>query len=289
MKPPSASFRTASDQLRPVSSPGFLCLVLLSVCILSPLTTSASPVRHVLTTGHHSLSGPRSGKHKGHHHMTVPGSHQHRKSKLAYPCGLAQSSFDHPLASLVARSKPTAHLYKQVMSPARKTKLRADKLKHKFLKYLNEDNFEVGLVDQRQDWLPDVPSPSLDAFLKYDTKPEDAFKESFILMQYFVVGIEQILMDIVLHDGHMLDDFTLLQEDMNQIMQEICYSMHDLGIAPQVYIRHDVMSHRFRDLRSSSRRHVRDYLILRDFILALDFVQQLFAHLRIKERRFTDG
>ncbi|KAI1305834.1 hypothetical protein HDE_01234 [Halotydeus destructor] len=187
----------------------------------------------------------------------------------------------------VVKPQPWGQLCMRVTSTAHKAVQHADKVKSALLKDLNEDNFELGLEDQRQEWLPDVPSPSLEAFAKYDDKPENAFKEAFIMMQYFVVGIEQILMDIVLHNGQSVDDMKLLQEDINQIMQEIRYSMHDLGIAVDGDITHDVMSHRFRDMKSSSKRNVRDYLILREYIRALDFVQQLFAHLRVKGRQAT--
>jgi len=123
----------------------------------------------------------------------------------------------------------------------------------------------------------------------YAKQLDEAFKKAFMLMQYFAVGMHQILLDITLYEGRLLSEFRHLEECLYQILCEVQLGMHVRGVVPDRHVLHEAMSHEFRDLRDGTQRNLRDFLILRDYIKALDFVQQLFTYLKIREQESRDS
>ena len=98
------------------------------------------------------------------------------------------------------------------------------------------------------------------------------------------MGLEQILLDQVLHDGKMTQEFKDIEYDLFQLLCEIQLGMHLQSITPKPDIIREVMSHQYRDINETSLRNLRDYLILRDYISATNFIAQLFAYLRSKPK-----
>lgn len=101
-------------------------------------------------------------------------------------------------------------------------------------------------------------------------------------MQYFAVGIHQVLMDMEQHNGKLLHRFKKIKDDLYSVLCEVQLGMYVKGIEVDEHVLQDVMSHKYRDIESDTIRNFRDFLILRDYIKVLDFVFQLFAHLRAK-------
>lgn len=51
-------------------------------------------------------------------------------------------------------------------------------------------------------------------------------------------------------------------------------------IEPDPYVRKDVMGQEYKDISKKSTRNIRDFLILRDYVNAVNFTHHLFIHLR---------
>lgn len=113
------------------------------------------------------------------------------------------------------------------------------------------------------------------------SQPQDAFKSAFEYIQYFAVGLEQILLDQVLHDGQMTSEFKDIEYDLFQLLCEIQLGMHLQNIEPKEDVLRNVMSHQYRDINETSLRNLRDYLILRDYIAATNYIAELFAFLKV--------
>ena len=166
---------------------------------------------------------------------------------------------------------------------------------------------------------------------------DEAFKKTFQFLQYFAVGVEQILMDIILHDGKMWSDMKRVENQLYQIICEVRLGMYLRGVShavrdaeagsrqqqpaqtlivimiflfvfdshsycsylllgnknsrsipgiaqiePDRDVMHSAMSHEFRDIDNASRRNTRDYLILRDYIRAVQFIMEMFRHLKLQ-------
>ncbi|CAG2110559.1 unnamed protein product [Medioppia subpectinata] len=145
-----------------------------------------------------------------------------------------------------------------------------------------DPEFEEGVKTYRQEWLPEVPATSEQVFQRMSF--DEAFTTAYEYIQHFAVGLEQILLDQVLHDGKMTTDFKDIEYDLFQLLCEIQLGMHLQNIQPKADVLRHVMSHQYRDINEASLRNLRDYLILRDYISATNFIAQLFAYLRSKAR-----
>jgi hypothetical protein len=82
----------------------------------------------------------------------------------------------------------------------------------------------------------------------------------------------------------MTTQFKDIEYDLFQLLCEIQLGMHLQNIQPKADVLRHVMSHQYRDINESSLRNLRDYLILRDYISANNFIAQLFAYLKSKAR-----
>lgn len=96
------------------------------------------------------------------------------------------------------------------------------------------------------------------------------------------MGLEQILLDQILHDGKMITQFKDIEYELFQLLCEIQFGMHVQNIQLKSDVLRHVMSHQYRDINESSLRNLRDYLILRDYIAATNFITQLFAYHKSK-------
>lgn len=96
---------------------------------------------------------------------------------------------------------------------------------------------------------------------------DQAFKKAFQFLQYFAVGVEQILMDIILHDGKMWSDVKRVESQLYQVICEVRLGMYVRGV-----------SHSVRGPRCGSRpSHQQSLIVLMIFCLPACF---LFALIR---------
>ena len=107
-------------------------------------------------------------------------------------------------------------------------------------------------------------------------------------MQYFAVGIEQILIDQQLHDGLLLDQFKEIKYELYQLLCDLQYALHLLNIPQKPNVSRSVMSYEYRDIKELSRRNLRDYRILREYINATHFIENLFAYSKTKIMEIMD-
>lgn len=66
---------------------------------------------------------------------------------------------------------------------------------------------------------------------------DEALKKAFQFLQYFAVGVEQILMDIILHDGKMWSDMKRVENQLYQIICEVRLGMYLRGVSHAVRAR----------------------------------------------------
>lgn len=113
---------------------------------------------------------------------------------------------------------------------------------------------------------------------------ETAFQKAYEYLQYFGVGLEQILLDQVLYDGQFATLFREVENHLTQVLCELQLGMYMLKIEPNPDVMRDVMSQNYRDLNEMSNRNLRDFLILRDYIEAANYVTELFMYLKNKNK-----
>lgn len=93
------------------------------------------------------------------------------------------------------------------------------------------------------------------------------------------MGFEQIILDQTIHGGRFLGAFRDLENDLTQVLCELQLGLFSLRVPPSPDVLRDAMSQEYRDVQARTIRNIRDYLILRDFVAAADFVAQLFGYL----------
>ncbi|XP_025017222.1 uncharacterized protein LOC112539170 [Tetranychus urticae] len=139
---------------------------------------------------------------------------------------------------------------------------------------LADEDFESGLDSLRHGWLPEISSSVNDII-----EEGDAFRRSFQYLQYFAIGLEQLLLDQILHEGRMIKEFREIEDKLSQLLCEIQLGMWYRNIKPDKHIEFEVMTQEYRDIADASRRMIRDYLLLRDLVKLTDYITQIFANL----------
>lgn len=205
------------------------------------------------------------------------------KPRWVNPCDLAGHVFDPSRDMTNAPSISMEELYNNVISRARVCRDHALKAKENFLREtFGDPEFEAGVSDYRQDWLPESPEITDEHFNSMNN--ETAFQKAYEYLQYFGVGLEQILLDQVLYDGQFATLFREVENHLTQVLCELQLGMYMLKIEPNPDVMRDVMSQNYRDLNEMSNRNLRDFLILRDYIEAANYVTELFMYLKNKNK-----
>ena len=104
-------------------------------------------------------------------------------------------------------------------------------------------------------------------------------------IESFAVAIEQILVDQDLYSGYdWLDSKELknMDEDNYNILCEIRTTMSLVfGSVDEHFLTNtsrDIMANRYRNIKQVSKRMLRDYLILKQYVTTTDYISTLFAY-----------
>ncbi|CAG0902232.1 unnamed protein product [Cyprideis torosa] len=138
---------------------------------------------------------------------------------------------------------------------------------------------------QRYEWLPtkeEIPKSI------GDPTPESALQaletSSFLptlyeFFQKYSVGLEQVLLDEAIYEGEYLEDLKVTEDRVGALLCELQVSMMEKGITPNPDVSREIMSEEFRDIESDAMRNLRDWIILRDLMNALEFSLDALAYL----------
>ncbi|KAK0159813.1 hypothetical protein PV327_010886 [Microctonus hyperodae] len=142
------------------------------------------------------------------------------------------------------------------------------------------------------DWLPNqkaipkqlgehLPKEYLDKL-----NPEELDRILLDIYQYlqlYAVGLEQIVWD---QDDYRLGagkNFSDAEFKLRTVLCEVQVALEERGVQPRVEVTRAAMSNEYRLLgRSTTYRNVRDWLIFRDYMNGLEFLIEVFDHLRQK-------
>ncbi|XP_053204712.1 uncharacterized protein LOC128389190 [Panonychus citri] len=174
-------------------------------------------------------------------------------------------------------SQPSVRdIYEKITRRASTTKGLSENIRQQFIKFLGDEDFESGVIDLRLEWLPEVQA-IIEEFEQFEEP--DALRKSFKYLQYFAVGLEQINLDQVLHDGSLIDEFREIEDHLRQLLCELQLGMWYREISPEDHIGQEIMAQEYRDISDDSRRLIRDYLLVRDLSQLVDQIKSLFLRL----------
>lgn len=98
-------------------------------------------------------------------------------------------------------------------------------------------------------------------------------------LQKIAVGLEQIAWDQEDQNGPFLDNFRNAEFNLRAVLCEIQMALYNRGVTMRDDILRDSMSDEFRNIPDETSRNLRDFLIFRDYMNALEYTKQVFEHL----------
>ncbi|XP_043267715.1 uncharacterized protein [Venturia canescens] len=210
--------------------------------------------------------------------------------KWVNPCGLAAEDFAGDLDVVQLRDE---QLLRQVVVQA-KTALdhaqlfRDDYIKRTFSTDLQD--MHTNWKNNHYDWLPglnEIPKhlgESLDSeyLQKLEIRLLDtALLDAYEYMQRYAVGLEQIVWDQEDHRLEFRKQFKDTEFNLRTVLCELQVALVERGVTPRPDITRDAMSSEYREMSGQETyRNLRDWLIFRDYMNGLEYIVQVFDHLR---------
>lgn len=99
-------------------------------------------------------------------------------------------------------------------------------------------------------------------------------------LQKIAVGLEQIVWDQEDQNGPFLDNFRAAEYNLRALLCEIQMALYNRGVTMKDDIMRDSMSDEFRNMPDDTSRNLRDFLIYRDYMNALEYTKQVFEYLK---------
>ncbi|GIX93465.1 uncharacterized protein CDAR_408941 [Caerostris darwini] len=208
--------------------------------------------------------------------------HNMSEPRWINPCDLPGHLFD-PLSDMVGA--PYVDEFEIAQGLAKKSRLARDQAKHLFTEFIDEafadGSFLDGLSSHRLTWLPKVTRSEV----RNMDLPE-ACPFWFRVMQYYGVGMEQVIMDEVLYGGSFLTFYREAENHLTQLLCQLQMSIYLLRVKQDPDVLRDVMNQKYRS-GAMSQRMLRNYLIFRDYINALEIMVETFEGLQARTKPTT--
>ncbi|XP_076334435.1 uncharacterized protein LOC143238248 isoform X2 [Tachypleus tridentatus] len=200
------------------------------------------------------------------------------KPRWVNPCGLPDHLLDPDSDFQNLPPFSLKELVSKVVEVTESTKNHAESVENEFrMKVFKDSAFNVDYM--RQEWLPVIPPISKDHFKSVNVR--EAYRKTFQYLQYYAVGVDEMKMDQVLHpeSGQFLDHFQEVENRIREVLCEFQLGMYTLNIRQNPDVMKNVMSTEYRDIPEESKRNLRDYLILRDYLKCITYTWELFSYL----------
>ncbi|XP_015437920.1 PREDICTED: uncharacterized protein LOC107193053 [Dufourea novaeangliae] len=219
--------------------------------------------------------------------MTLENRRLSSPPKWVNPCGLAAEDFTGDLDVVQLTDSQLLH---QVVVQAKTALMHAELFRDDYVKRTFNIDFadlHSTFKDNHYDWLPgpkEIPKQlgePLDqeylAKLELDTALIDAYE----YMQKYAVGLEQIVWDQEDLQLEFRKQFKDTEYKLRTVLCELQVALVERQLSSRPDVTRDIMKSEFRTMSSSETyRNLRDWLIFRDYMNGLEYVVQVFEHLR---------
>ncbi|XP_076362608.1 uncharacterized protein LOC143253143 isoform X2 [Tachypleus tridentatus] len=170
-------------------------------------------------------------------------------------------------------------LVSHVIEAANTARKHAGVVKNQFLEtYFPDEEFNVDYM--RQHWLPEVPPTTFGHFKSMNIS--GAYKQTFEFMQYYAVGVEEMRLDQDLHPesgATFQERFQEIQFNARTLLCNLQFGMINMKIKQNPDILRQVMQEEYRNIEEESRRNLRDFIILRDYVKTVTYIWELFTYI----------
>ncbi|XP_011878734.1 PREDICTED: uncharacterized protein LOC105568007 [Vollenhovia emeryi] len=114
--------------------------------------------------------------------------------------------------------------------------------------------------------------------LEINTSLVDAYE----YMQKYAVGLEQVVLDQKDYQPKYHQKFTEAEWKLRAVLCEIQVALEERSVTRRPDVTRDVMTSDFRTMTDMTFRDLRDWLIFREYMNGLEYVIQVFSHLRLR-------
>ncbi|XP_076054902.1 uncharacterized protein LOC143033403 [Oratosquilla oratoria] len=140
----------------------------------------------------------------------------------------------------------------------------------------------LGSMSDRPPYLPEIPLAQATDTVSPDVLEGTTFETELVkvyeYLQRYAVGIEQVTLDQALYKADFLKEFRDLEHYLVTLLCEVKNAMAHLGLTPSDTITKDIMSQTARDSDSETKRNNRDFVILKEYIRGLRYMEDVFNH-----------
>ncbi|CAK9830578.1 hypothetical protein ANTRET_LOCUS7727 [Anthophora retusa] len=219
--------------------------------------------------------------------MTLEDRRLSSPPKWVNPCGLAAEDFTGDLDVVQLTDSQLLH---QVVVQAKTALMHAELFREDYAKRTFNIDFadlHSTFKDHHYDWLPgskEIPKQLGEQLgqeyldkLELDTALIDAYE----YMQKYAVGLEQIVWDQEDLQLQFRKQFKDTENKLRTVLCELQVALVERQLSSRPDVTRDIMKSEFRAVSSSETyRNLRDWLIFRDYMNGLEYVVQIFEHLR---------
>ncbi|XP_029156075.1 uncharacterized protein LOC114928870 [Nylanderia fulva] len=137
-------------------------------------------------------------------------------------------------------------------------------------------------------WLPPIPKKlgeSLSQEYLSKLELDEQLVTWYEIMQLLAMSIEQMVWDLELIGNPFAKNFKECEFKLRSVLCEIQNAMMERGITPQPNVDRDRMPPEYRGdnlRRDTTCRIKRDWMIFRDYMNALEYINQVFTFLRLR-------
>ncbi|KAG8227986.1 hypothetical protein J437_LFUL007200, partial [Ladona fulva] len=110
----------------------------------------------------------------------------------------------------------------------------------------------------------------------------NALKHTFTIMQKYACGLEQVTWDLEDQNSPFKKNFTEAEFELRDIICEIEVALIEKGEKRPEDIQRDLMPEDIRKVNQVTDMNLRDWLIFRDYMNAVEYVIQVFEFLQSK-------
>lgn len=109
---------------------------------------------------------------------------------------------------------------------------------------------------------------------------EESLASIYTSLQKIAVGLEQVVWDQEDLHGPFLKNFSQAEQTLRLVLCEIQMALYEKSVPMNADVQRDIMTKEFRNMADDTSRNLRDFLIYRDFMNALEYSQQVFEYLK---------
>ncbi|XP_074108860.1 uncharacterized protein LOC141533733 isoform X2 [Cotesia typhae] len=206
--------------------------------------------------------------------------------KWINPCGEAA---ENPDGSIYIEQMKDEQLLGTIILRARNALDHAKRFCDHFSKEslgLNFESMQASWNNRQYHWLPgplEIPK-QLGTTLSEDylskLEIDSALLNAYEYMQKYAVGLEQITYDQKEEQLNFQKEFVETEHNLRSVLCELQVAMMERGVPQRGDVSRDIMPDMFRQVESITSRNTRDWIIFRDYMNGLEYVVQVFEHLK---------